>query len=273
MEQFEEELMIDEIDDDIDEGYEDEAADTEEVEEIEPQTPPEKKYDDKDLDSILSKKIARERSKKDKEIEKIKAELERAKSIIQAGTGEEDPDKAVTAYEQYLRDQGVEIPEYNQELTPRRIAVIANDEAREIIESGYEDVVEETDRLAAIGRENWNAIEQARFMELAEARTKMENQEVLQRMGLKEDIFEDADFIAFREKFNNKTPIAEVYQLYKATMKKQRITKDIGDITSKTAKEPIKDFYSYKESLNFTRQDLDKNPALLKAIKNSMPKW
>ena len=35
----------------------------------------------------------------------------------------------------------------------------------------------------------------------------------------------------------------------------------------------VKDFYSYEESLQFTKADFDKNPALFKAVERSMQKW
>ena len=39
------------------------------------------------------------------------------------------------------------------------------------------------------------------------------------------------------------------------------------------ATEEVKDFYTYEESLKFTRKDFEKNPALFKAIEQSMTKW
>ena len=35
----------------------------------------------------------------------------------------------------------------------------------------------------------------------------------------------------------------------------------------------VKDFYSREEALKFTKEDLDKNPDLYKAIERSMYKW
>ena len=35
----------------------------------------------------------------------------------------------------------------------------------------------------------------------------------------------------------------------------------------------VKEFYSKEEALKFTKEDLDKNPELFKAVSNSMLKW
>lgn len=43
--------------------------------------------------------------------------------------------------------------------------------------------------------------------------------------------------------------------------------------TKQQDKNGVKDYYSYEESLQFTRADLDRNPELFKAIERSMPQW
>ena len=46
-------------------------------------------------------------------------------------------------------------------------------------------------------------------------------------------------------------------------IKKNATSKDSG----------VKDFYTRDEALKFSKKDLDSNPALYKAIENSMSKW
>ena len=38
-------------------------------------------------------------------------------------------------------------------------------------------------------------------------------------------------------------------------------------------KEQVKEFYTFDEASKFTKEDLDKNPELMKAIERSMMKW
>ena len=43
--------------------------------------------------------------------------------------------------------------------------------------------------------------------------------------------------------------------------------------TNAVSSNEVKDFYTYEEASRFTKEDLDKNPKLYKAIENSMSKW
>ena len=48
----------------------------------------------------------------------------------------------------------------------------------------------------------------------------------------------------------------------------------MGSMKNSTGEEgTVKDFYTRDEALQFTKKDLDKNPALYKAIEASMLKW
>jgi hypothetical protein len=48
----------------------------------------------------------------------------------------------------------------------------------------------------------------------------------------------------------------------------------IGSMKGATSKDNgVKDFYSYEESLQFTKEDFDRNPELFKAVEKSMLKW
>jgi hypothetical protein len=48
----------------------------------------------------------------------------------------------------------------------------------------------------------------------------------------------------------------------------------MGSMKNTTVKDTgVKDFYTRDEALQFTKQDFDKNPALFKAVEQSMYKW
>ena len=38
-------------------------------------------------------------------------------------------------------------------------------------------------------------------------------------------------------------------------------------------KNEVKEYYTYEESLKFTRKDMDENPELFKALERSMQQW
>ena len=48
----------------------------------------------------------------------------------------------------------------------------------------------------------------------------------------------------------------------------------MGSMKNNTLKDSgVKDFYTRDEALKFTKKDFDKNPALYKAVEQSMLKW
>ena len=56
--------------------------------------------------------------------------------------------------------------------------------------------------------------------------------------------------------------------------KPKKEIKPMGSMTSSTVADTgVKDFYSFEEASKFTKADFDKNPALYKAVQESMTKW
>jgi uncharacterized membrane protein len=117
------------------------------------------------------------------------------------------------------------------------------------------------------------ARDKAYFKVLAEHRQKIERQNELSKIGVTEDTFNSKDFQDFAKQFNSTTPIADIWNIYNKTQPKKDI-KPMGSMTNKTSEDgTVKDFYTRDEALQFTKADFDKNPALFKAVENSMLKW
>ena len=115
--------------------------------------------------------------------------------------------------------------------------------------------------------------EKVLFKALADYRHNTERINELTKIGVTEDVYESKDFKDFAGKFNAATPIRDIYDIYKKTIPKKDI-KPMGSMKNNTAEDVgVKDFYTREEALQFTRKDLDKNPALYKAIEASMAKW
>ena len=260
------------------EVVEDIQEETEEVIEVEATAEDEmledRKYTDADLDRIIQKKIARERTKAEKEKQQLNQKLSQLEQMLKAGTGAE----SLTEAEQTLRDhwseQGVELPKFEETyLDEKRINALAKFEAEEVIQAGYDDIVEEVERLAAIGHENMNPVDKAMFIKLAEARQEMESKKELEKLGLTEDIFKDKEFEEFRKKMNKSVPISEVYSLYsKLKPKEEKNIKPLGSMTT-PAETETKDYYTYEESLRFSKEEIESNPELFEKLKRSMVKW
>ena len=240
---------------------------TENVEPTTEESP--KMYSQDELNDILGKRLARKEAKIRKEYENKYGHLE---NVLKAGTGKETVEEMTNTFEEFYKQKGIEIkkkPEYSD----RDIEVLARRDAEDIIGGGYEEVVEETDRLSKKGIANMTAREKVLFKTLAEHRQNTERGRELSKIGVTEDVYTSKEFKDFANKFNASTPIRDIYDLYAKTQPKKEI-KPMGSMRSiPTANSGVKDFYTYEEAVKFTKKDYDNNPALYKAVQDSMAKW
>lgn len=240
----------------------------EKVEQTTEQTPI-KTYTQEEVDAIVGKRLARQEAKIRKENDRKYGGL---MDVLKAGTGKESIEEVKDTFTQFYESKGIKIqkePEYSQ----RDIEVLARAEAEEFIRSGFEDVVEEVDRLAEIGAANMTAREKAVFKVLAEHRQNAERGHELSKLGVTEDVYNSKEFRDFMGKFNPDTPIADVYDIYKKTQPKKEIHTMGSMKNSNSGDSGVKDFYSRDEALKFTKKDFDSNPALYAAVQKSMLKW
>jgi hypothetical protein len=221
------------------------------------------------LDEVLGKKIARKEARIRKEYEKKYGDLE---NVLRVGTGKESVEEMTDTFTKFYEGKGIRIP--NKPMyADKDIEILAKAEANDVISMGYDEVVEEVDRLAELGADNMTAREKAYFKVLAEHRQSYERQNELSKIGVTEDVYNSKDFKDFASKFNSSTPIADIYNIYSKTQPKKEF-KPMGSMTNKTSEDgTIKDFYTRDEALQFTKADFDKNPALFKAVEESMTKW
>jgi hypothetical protein len=221
------------------------------------------------LDEVLGQRIARREAKIRKEYDRKYGNLE---EVLKAGTGKESVEEMTDTFTKFYASKGIKLPE-KPNYTDKDIEVLANADASEIIRSGYEDVVEEVDRLTALGANNMTAREKAYFKVLAEHRQNTERQNELAKIGVTEEVYNSKEFQDFAGKFASTTPIADIFNIYNKTQPKKEI-KTMGSMKSTpTDNAGVKDYYSFEEAKKFTKADFDKNPALYKAVTNSMTKW
>lgn len=244
------------------------AENVEQTTEESPKTYTEAEFNAK-LDEVLGKKIARREAKIRKEYERKYGSLE---EVLKAGTGKQDVEDLTDTFRQFYQKKGIKIPE-KPTYSEQDIEVLARAEADDIIRSGYDEVVEETDRLAELGVANMTAREKAVFKTLAEHRQSAERGKELSKMGVTEDVYNSSDFTEFASKFNPGIPIKDVFEIYRKTQP-QKEFRTMGSMKNSTSEDgTVKDFYTRDEALQFTKKDFDKNPALFKAVEASMLKW
>lgn len=230
-----------------------------------------KTFTQEEVDEIVRKRLARKEKDYKKELEKYK----NVESVLNAGLGTTNIDEASSKLRTFYKEQGIELPaENNQIFDEEELQVLGENDAQKLLDLGLDEAEEEANRLAIKGRQNWNAREEAEFSKLASVLTYEKQKKELKTIGVDSKILDSSEFKEFSKKFNSNTSIKDIYSLYTKTNKaneQKNITK-LGSMKNDTA-ETIKDFYSYEESLKFTREDFDKNPKLFEAVTKSMSKW
>ena len=244
---------------------------TENVEQTTEQTP--KTYTEEEfnakLDEVLGKKIARREAKIRKEYDRKYGDLV---ETLKAGTGKESVEEMTDTFADFYRQKGIKLPE-KPNYTARDIEVLAQAEANDIINAGFDEVVDEVDRLASVGAANMTPREKALFKVLAEHRQRTERSKELDKIGVTKDVYNSREFEEFASKFNSNTPITDIYDIYAKTKPKKDIQPMGSMKNSESGDSGVKEFYSIEEARKFSKKELDANPELFKAIERSMLKW
>ena len=230
---------------------------------------PVKTYTQEEVDAIVGKAKARTKAKIEKDYQRKYGGLE---EVLKAGTGKQSVEEMTDTFANFYRQKGITIPE-KPAYSAKDIEVLARAEAEDIIRGGFEDVVEEVDRLTEKGAANMTPREKAVFRVLAEHRQNAERSNELVKLGVGEDVYNSQEFRDFAAKFNANTPIKDIYDIYNRTKPKKE-SKTMGSMKNNASTDNgVKDFYTRDEALRFTKADYDKNPALYKAVEASMLKW
>lgn len=225
------------------------------------------------VDEIMSEAKPKIKARADaKARRKYEEEYGELMDVLRAGTGKTNAKEIAGSLKSFYESKGVSVPS-TPKYSDGDVKVLAAHDADEIIRAGYDEVVEEVDRLAAIGAPKMSAREKALFKTLAEHRAGAERMRELSRIGVPKDVYESDSFQSFAAMFKSDVPIKDVYDNYIKTQPRKEI-KTPGSMKNTGGSEgAVKDFYTREEALKFTRADFDKNPELLKAVERSIPKW
>lgn len=237
-----------------------EIEDVESIDENQEETtqPVEEMFTKEQVDNIISKRLARKEAKIRKEYERKYGGLE---SVVNAGLGTESVEEATNKLKDFYQSKGINIPITNTNDEVESNA--ARWEAEKIIESGYEDIVDEVDDLAKIGIENMTVGEKVKFQMLATERQRLEEEKELKSIGV--DKLDD-EFKEFSKKLNPELSLKEKYELYQQTKPKE-INK-MGSMKSGQPSE-VKQYYTSEEINKMSLDDLDK-PGVWEAVRESM---
>ena len=250
---------------------EEEIDGTENVEQTTEETP-EKVYTEAEFNTRVNEKVrevagrrmARWEAQIRKEYESKYGDLE---TVLKAGMGKEDVGEITDDLREfYTEKKKINIPK-RAEYSDRDIETLARAEANEIISAGFEDVVDEVDRLTQKGVANMTAREKALFKVLAEHRQQTEQTSELEKLGVTAAEYNSAEFKEFAGLFRADVPMTKVYEEYTKTKPKKEF-KTMGSMKQSPGK-GAKDFYTEEEISRLTEEDL-KDPKVWETVRRSM---
>lgn len=230
---------------------------------------PKKIYTEEEFNEKFDTKFKRREAKLRREYEKKYSKLE---NILNAGLGTSSVEEATSKLNDYYKEQGIDIPETNYKYSDEDTKILADKDADDIISLGYDEIKEEGERLASLGKD----MTQREKLTLERLTSKMKEIEELKELSSigvsKEEVFTDA-FREYEKKLNPNLSLKEKWEMYLSTKPKKEI-KQMGSMKSgPTSNDELKDFYTRDEALRFTEADYEKNPRLESIIEKSMQKW
>lgn len=213
--------------------------------------------------------------RKDRDYQKELSKYKNIESVLNKGLGVNSLDEADQRLRSFYKEQGINIPEPQKPgLSDKELEILGSAEADEIIELGLDAAEEEANKLAQKGHENWNTKERATFAKLASTLNYEKQKKELKTIGADVTLLDSKEFKDFAKQFQASTDVKTIYNLYSTSHKsKEKNYEKMGSMKNNPNNNEIKDFYTYEESLKFTKEDFDKNPKLFEAVERSMLKW
>ena len=273
-----EEILVEETENTDELTVEEEAQEDEEVEEVEESKDEatedtesskvqSKTFTQEEVDEIVSKRVARKEARLEnrlrKEYEEKYGQLER---VVNAGLGTKNVEEATTKLSEFYTRRGIKVPP-RPEYSDKDIEVLANAEADDIISGGYEDIVEEVERLAKKDLNSMSKSEKILFKKLADQREMMEAERDLASIGVSRKALDDEDFKEYSKKLNPSLSLKEKYEMYEAS-KPKKDNKKMGSMRGNDESR-VKDYYSPDEIKRLSDEDLD-NDQVWEAVRKSM---
>lgn len=254
--------------DDVENTVEGEVENTEPKEQEQAKTYSQEEVDairkqiNEDNQKAWDKRWAKEHAR----IEQQDAKTKELLALQMEQTGSKNVEELLTkTYEAY----GIDKPKYSKDDTK----TLGMSDAQRIKEMDIADVEEEVNRLA---RSNRTEREEVTYRELdnflKKEQLNAKRKQELEEIGADEEVTKSDEFKDFANKFKDSIPFKEIYEMYSKEHPKKEPYK-AGSAKGEKSSNVVKDYYTYEESLQFTRKDFDENPALFKAIENSMTKW
>ncbi len=265
----EESETTDNMDEELDEvESEEEYTDSEETsQEEEVETPAPKTFTQEELDTIVENRLKRERKRLDKEYNSKLSKYEELAYLTREGLKAENDEDALEKTRNFYGKQGIK---YTPGRSAREEEILASAEAQDILDScdSTDDIEKEIKKILSKGT---NATDRETLIaqKLTDELTLKVRVSELEKIGVKEEIYNSAEFKKFEKQFTKETPIADIYELYRSKTTPKKEVYNPGSMKTTAGKEKKK-FISEAEYDKMSDKEIEEN---LKLIEESMTQW
>lgn len=265
----EESETTDNMDEELDEvENEEEYTDSEEApQEEEVETPAPKTFTQEELDSIVENRLKRERKRLDKEYNSKLSKYEELAYLTREGLKAENDEDALEKTRNFYGKQGIK---YTPGRSAREEEILASAEAQDILDNcdSTDDIEKEIKRILSKGT---NATDRETLIaqKLTDELTLKVRVSELEKIGVKEEIYNSTEFKKFEKQFTKETPIADIYELYRSKTTPKKEVYNPGSMKTTAGKEKKK-FISEAEYDKMSSKEIEANMDL---IRQSMLEW
>lgn len=215
------------------------------------------------VDEMIAKKLARREARIRKEYDKKYSRLE---TVVNAGLETNSIEESVEKLENFYTSKGINIPQAPK-YTDIQEEKLASIDADETIEAGYDEVVEELNRLTELGVDNMSSLEKKYFLKLNDYATAKKTEQEFRAVGLSVDEMNTQEFKDIMDSLNPNLSTKEKLDMY-LRLKPKKEYKQIGSVKSGMTSQ-VKDHYTAEEIERMTDEELDK-PGVWEAVRRSM---
>lgn len=221
----------------------------------------------------VEERLIRDRNNRERKQSKEMVKYRHLENVIKAGLGVDNLDEAISRTSSFYKEQGVNIPDFNNSYSEREERILAEADAKDIIALGKEEIEAEANRIASIPAETRTVREKTMFDTLCGKLITIRDRENLQERGYKTEILDTKEFQDFRNQFNVNIPVTKIYEMYnKVNGQVVEQPKSPGSAKSTTTVKQIKDYYSPDDYDKLTKEELN-DPRIMKIIDKSRLQW
>lgn len=234
----------------------------------------EKEFTQDELNSIIQERVRKLNNASRRNEENIRQEYENRLSeienVLNAGFGTKSLDEGIDRITKLCEEKGIKIPKKSNQFSKDDLQILANANAQNIINDGYESIENELSRLTKKGTEKMSEREKLVFLRLNDEKNKLDARKELKSIGAKDEILESKEYNDFADKFvGSKFSSKEIYEMYMKENKPKEEAEPIGSLKNPNPKEKKK-YISEAEYDKMTDKEIEENMDL---IRESMQHW